>query len=134
MRSTRNKEFIAELRQYIADSLNYDDAQSQFIGDQMKAMVNDALIPWTRGNVRRNSSIGWRQFMDFEQANLDFDYATYKQEAWIKRWLRVDKLSRYMLAGGVDAKFYSMLFPVFDAMLLEYTGKTFAQTVKEAIA
>ena len=133
MRSTRNKEFIAELRQYIADSLSYDDAQSQFIGDQMKAMVNDALIPWTRGNVRRNSSIGWRQFMDFEQANLDFDYATYKQEAWIKRWLRVDKLSRYMLAGGVDAKFYSMLFPVFDAMLLEYTGKTFEQTVKEAL-
>ena len=72
--------------------------------------------------------------MDFEQANLDFDYATYKQETWIKHWLRVDKLSRYMLAGGVDAKFYSMLFPVFDAMLLEYTGKTFAQTVKEAIA
>ena len=45
MRSTRNKEFIAELRQYIVDSLSYDDAQSQFIGDQMKALVNDALIP-----------------------------------------------------------------------------------------
>ena len=133
MRSTRNKAFIAEVRQYIVDSLNYDDAQSQFIGDQMEAMVNDALIPWARGNVRRNSSIGWRQFMDFEQANLDFDYVTYKQEALIKQWLHVDKLSRYMLAGGVDAKFYSLLFPVFDAMLLEYTGKSFEQTVKEAL-
>ena len=71
--------------------------------------------------------------MDFEQANLDFDYVTYKQEAWIKRWLRVDKLSRYMLAGGIDAKFYSLLFPVFDEMLLEYTGKSFEQTVKEAL-
>ena len=132
MRSTRNKEFIAEVRRYIEYSLDYDDAQSQFIGDQMKALVNDALIPWTRGNVRRNSSVGRRQFMDFEQANLDFDYETYRQEAWIKRWLRVDKLSYYMTQGGIDAKFYSLLFPVFDAMLLEYTGKSFAKTVKEA--
>ena len=133
MRSTRNKEFIAEVRKYIANSLDYDDAQSQFIGDQIKAMVNVALIPWARGNARRYSLIGWRAFMDFEQANLDFDFETYRQEAWIKRWLHVDKLSRYMLAGGINAKFYYLLFPVFDAMLLEYTGKTFAQTVKEAL-
>ena len=130
MRSTRNKEFIAEVRQYIANNLRYDGNTME---KRFAAMVHDALIPWTRGNVRRNSSVGWRQFMDFEQANLDFDFETCKQKAWIKRWLRVDKLSRYMLAGGIDAKFYSLLFPVFDEMLLEYTGKTFEQTVKEAL-
>ena len=130
MRSTRNEAFKAELWSYITNSMRYDGNTME---KRFAAMVNVALIPWARGNARRYSSIGWRAFMDFEQANLDFDYETYRQEAWIKRWLHVDKLSRYMLAGGIDAKFYSLLFPVFDAMLLEYTGKTFAQTVKEAL-
>ena len=130
MRSTRNKAFKAEIWSYITNSMRYDGNTME---KRFAAMVNDALIPWTRGNVRRNSSVGWRQFMDFEQGSLDFDFEIYKQKAWIKRWLRVDKLSRYMLAGGVDAKFYSLIFPVFDEMLLEYTGKTFEQTVKEAL-
>lgn len=100
MRSTRNKEYIEELRAYIIDCIKYDDAPTDSPADQFKTMVHDALIPWTRGNVRRNLSIyGWRQFIDFEQANLDFDYETYKQ----------------------------------NEMLLEYTGKTFEQTVKEAL-
>ena len=133
MRSTRNKEYIEELRAYIIDCIKYDDAPTDSPADPFKTMVECTLIPWTRGNVRRNSSVGWRQFMDFEQANLDFDYVTFQQEALIKQWLRVDKLSRYMLAGGIDAKFYSLLFPVFDEMLLEYTGKSFAQTVKQAL-
>ncbi len=133
MRSTRNKKYIEELRAYIIDCIKYDDAPTDSPADQFKTMVECALIPWARGNVRRNSSIGWRQFMDFEQASLDFDFETYKQEALVKRWLCVNKLSRYMLAGGIDAKFYSLIFPVFDAMLLEYTGKTFEQTVKEAL-
>ena len=133
MRSTRNKEYIEELRAYIIDCIKYDDAPTDSPADQFKTMAECALIPWTRGNVRRNTQVGWRDFMNFEQANLDFDYETYRQEAWIKRWLRVDKLSYYMTQGGIDAKFYSLLFPVFDAMLLEYTGKSFEQTVKEAL-
>ena len=141
MRSSRNKAFIEEVRQYIDRRIYPDDVKSPSLKDRFQAWTELALSPWIEGHqrIKRNGKIcfvgleypGLRSFVDFENANIDFEMYYDNQEKFIKRWLQIDKLSPYMVKDGIDVKFYSLLFPIFDEMLKENTGKNFKETVKE---
>ena len=135
MRSTRNKEFITELRQYIDDNVQCDDVASDSLKDRFTAWKECYLVPWTEGQNKNHFKPPFNLlvFIDFERGNLDFDYYFDEQERLVKQWLQIEKLSRYMLRNGVEYQFYFLIFPVFNTMLKENTGKDFEETILEVI-